>query len=80
MSRYLLAHQHSARECGAVFASWRGFESPLRHASAPSTCPKGGHEVWWTVYAASADDALSQLPPYVAQRTQAIEVGEVAIP
>ena len=36
--------------------------------------------VWWTVEAVDEDDALSQLPVYVADRTDAIEVAEVPIP
>jgi hypothetical protein len=36
--------------------------------------------VWWTVEASDAHDALSQLPTYVADRTDAIEVSQVPIP
>ena len=31
---FLLHHRHAPEECGASFAAWRGFPSPLR----------GGHE------------------------------------
>ena len=31
MARYLLHHHHEPHECGVVFASFRGHESPLRH-------------------------------------------------
>lgn len=76
----MLVHRHAAGECRAAFAAWRGFESPLRHGSAPSTCLDGGHALWWMVEAAGADAALAQLPPYVAERTEAIAVREVPIP
>ena len=36
--------------------------------------------VWWTVEATDAPAALAQLPVYVADRTDAIEVAEVPIP
>jgi hypothetical protein len=36
--------------------------------------------VWWIVEAADSAAALSQLPPYVAERTVAEEVREVPIP
>jgi hypothetical protein len=34
MPGYLLHHRHLPRECGAVFASFTGHESPLRHTPA----------------------------------------------
>jgi hypothetical protein len=36
--------------------------------------------MFWTVEAASAAAALSLLPPYVAERCEATEVRDVAIP
>jgi hypothetical protein len=36
--------------------------------------------VWWTVEANDERAALAQLPGYVAERTDAIEVAEVPIP
>ena len=80
MSRYLLHHRHEPHECGVVFASFRGHESPLRHQATLSSCRSGGHAIWWTVEAASEEDALAQLPFYVAERTTATTVGEVEIP
>ncbi|MDH4276728.1 MAG: hypothetical protein OEZ14_06890 [Acidimicrobiia bacterium] len=79
MARYLLHHCHRATECGVVFASFKGFDSPLRHKPTLASCPSGGHEIWWTVNAESEDSALSLLPPYVAQRTTATGVSEVEI-
>jgi hypothetical protein len=80
MSRYLLHHSHEPRECGVVFASFRGHQSPLRHRPTLATCRSGGHEIWWTVEAATEDDALRQLPFYVSERTTATSVSEVEIP
>jgi hypothetical protein len=80
MPRYLLHHRHEQAECAVVFASWRGLDSPLRHQVAMASCPSGGHAIWWQVEAASVDEALSQLPRYVAERTTANHVSEVEIP
>jgi hypothetical protein len=80
MARYLLDHRHQPGECAVVFASWRGFDSPLRHHAATATCPTGGHAIWWQVEAHGEDDALSQLPRYVAERTTATQISEVVIP
>jgi hypothetical protein len=80
MSRYLLEHRHEPHECGVVFASFRGHESPLRHQATVASCRSGGHAIWWTVEAASEEDALRLLPSYVADRTIVTRVSEVAIP
>src|SRR5829696_8328567 len=77
---FLLCHRHAAKECRFAYAAWKGTESPLRHRPAVSSCSKGGHMVWWTVEAGDADDALAQLPLYVADRTDVFEVAEVPIP
>ena len=80
VTRYLLEHRHGARECGVVFASFKGHESPLRHLPTLASCRSGGHAIWWTVDAESEDDALRLLPPYVALRTAVSRVSEVDIP
>jgi len=80
MPRYLLDHRHTAPECAVVFASWRGVTSPLRHHPAVASCAHGGHAIWWQVEAATADEALGQVPAYVAERTTATEISEVQIP
>lgn len=80
MSRYLLHHHHKPHECGVVFASFRGHRSPLRHRATLSSCGTGGHAIWWTVNAASPDEALAFLPFYVAERTTVARVAEVDIP
>jgi hypothetical protein len=80
MHRYLLQHRHEPDECGVVFASFKGHGSPLRHRSTLASCRSGGHAIWWTVEAASEQDALAQLPVYVAERTTATSVSEVEIP
>lgn len=80
MGRYLLQHQHRPEECGATFASFNGHDSPLRHRTAMSSCPFGGHVIWWDVQAPSETDALQLLPFYVAQRTTATAIAPVEIP
>jgi hypothetical protein len=80
MPRYVLHHCHEPRECGVVFASFKGYESPLRHKLTVASCRSGGHTIWWDVEAASGDEALLLLPAYVAERTTATRVSEVEIP
>jgi hypothetical protein len=80
MSRFLLHHTHETAECAVAFAAWCGFSSPLRRHEAICSCLSGGHEIWWTVGAADEQEALAQLPPYVARRTRAIRVWPVPIP
>jgi hypothetical protein len=80
MSRYVLHHRHTPAECGVVFASFRGHESPLRHRATLASCRSGGHEIWWTADADSEGDALRMLPPFVAERTTVAHVNEVQIP
>jgi hypothetical protein len=80
MRRYRLHHKHAAADCPAVFASWRGFASPLRHGVAKGTCRTGGHELWWDVDADSPAAALDMLPDFVADRTQVTAIDDVPIP
>jgi hypothetical protein len=80
VSRYLLHHRHAAEECGVVFTSFKGHESPLRHRATLASCRSGGHEIWWAVDADSESDALRLLPFYVAERTTITCVSEVLIP
>ena len=80
MPRYLLQHRHQPRECGVVFASFKGHESPLRHRAALASCPTGGHAIWWAVEAANKEHALRLLPFFVAQRSTVTRVSEVVIP
>jgi hypothetical protein len=80
MPLFLLHQQHVPSECAAVFAAWRGFDSPLRRLPAACTCLEGGHALWWRVEAPSRQAALALLPPYVADRTHAIAVRDVQIP
>ena len=80
MARYLLQHHHEPRECGVVFASFRGDASPLRHRATVASCRSGGHAIWWSVEAASEEEALRMLPAYVAARTTVARVSEVEIP
>jgi hypothetical protein len=80
MPRYLIHHRHEPHQCGIAFSAFRGHDSPLRHRAALASCPTGGHAIWWSVEAASEDDALRQLPFYVAQRSTVAQVTEVEIP
>jgi hypothetical protein len=84
MPRFMLTHRHGAEECTVVFASWRGFDSPLRHTGTFCSCllvnGTAEHEIWWTVDAPDRDAALAQLPDYVAERTEATAVTKVSIP
>lgn len=80
MARFVLHHRHAAGECGVVFASFQGHQSPLRRQPTLASCHSGGHEIWWTVEAASETDALAQLPFYVAERTTVASVTRVDIP
>jgi hypothetical protein len=80
MPRFMLQHVHTARECGAVFASFKAFESPLRHELAVGSCHFGTHRIWWQVEATSGHEALAQLPRYVAERTIAVRVDDIQTP
>ena len=80
MTRYVLEHHHEPRECGVVFASFKGHASPLRHRPTLASCRSGGHAIWWTVEAEGEADALRLLPAYVAERTRVSRVNEVEIP
>jgi hypothetical protein len=80
MRSYVLHHRHEPSECGPVFASFRGHESPLRHRATLGGCAFGGHAIWWVVEAACEADAFGLLPFYVAQRTIATRVAEIEIP
>ena len=80
MPRYLLHHQHGPAECGAVFTSFAGHASPLRHQPTISSCRFGGHAIWWDVNAASETEALALLPSYIAMRTTVVKIATVRIP
>jgi hypothetical protein len=80
MPSYLLHHHHAPGECAAAFAAWTGFESPLRHRTALSTCLAGGHAVMWHVDADDQAAALALLPRYVRRRTVVSGARDVQIP
>jgi hypothetical protein len=80
VAKYVLHHRHTAQDCGVVFAAFKGHQSPLRRQTTVASCRSGGHEIWWTVDAASDLDAFALLPFYVAERTTATRVNEVEIP
>ena len=80
MTRYLLHHRHTPDECGVVFASFKGHQSPLRHRATLASCRSGDHEIWWTVDAESEQDARRRLPFFVSPRTTTKHVSEVRIP
>jgi hypothetical protein len=80
MPCFLIHHRHEPRECGAVFAAFKGHDSPLRHRTTLASCAFGGHAIWWRVEAPGACEALAQLPFFVAQRATATRVRAVDIP
>jgi hypothetical protein len=80
MATFLLCHHHEPAECRFAFASWKGFASPLRHHPTLGSCVSGGHDLYWTVEAASDVEALAQLPPYLAVRTEVVAVEAIPIP
>lgn len=80
MSLVVLRHTHEPGECGVAFAAWNGFESPLRRRSALCSCRHGVHELVFVVEAAGVAEALGLLPPWLAARSEATAVDEVAIP
>jgi hypothetical protein len=80
MPHFLIQHRHEASDCGVAFASFRGFDSPLRHRPTLASCPYGGHAIWWSVEAASTAEALRLLPFYVAQRASVTRVDQIEIP
>lgn len=80
MAPYLLYHRHEPHDCSIVFASFKGFRSPLRHRPTLASCRFGGHEIWWEVDAESEEEALSLLPFYVAERTTVTGVTDIEIP
>jgi hypothetical protein len=80
VARYVLQHRHQPNECGVVFAAFKGHDSPLRHRPTLASCRSGGHAIWWTVDAECEEEALRQLPYYVAERTTVSRVSEVEIP
>lgn len=80
MPFFYLHHSHEPGECAAAFAAWRGFSSPLRHRPAAATCLTGGHCLLWRVDAADSEEAAALLPPFVASRTEVVEVRDVEIP
>ena len=63
-----------------MFAAFRGHASPLRHQAALASCAFGGHAIWWPVQAGSPEEALAQLPYFLAERATATRVDEVDIP
>jgi hypothetical protein len=79
MKQYMLYHRHAAGDCATSFAAWNGFHSSLRRTTARSTCAFGGHEIWWAVTAETEQQALANLPAYVAGRTLAVRVADVEI-
>jgi hypothetical protein len=80
MPRFLIHHRHEARECGVVFASFKGEDSPLRRRPTLASCGFGGHAIWWAVEATGEAEALAMLPFYVAERASVTRVREVEIP
>jgi hypothetical protein len=77
---FLLSHRHPAEECPYAYAAWRGFDSPLRHRLALSSCLQGGHALWWVVDATDECAAKGLLPDYLSRRSEVTRVRSVPIP
>jgi hypothetical protein len=77
---FLLSHRHEPAECGWVFASWHGFDSPLRHQDALAGCPHGDHGLWWFVDAPDERAALRRLPECLLRQTEVTRVSWFPIP
>jgi hypothetical protein len=80
MTRFLLHHRHDERQCGVAYAAFKGETTPLRRRPVVASCLSGGHEMWWLVEAGSTDEALAQLPHFLATRATATPITEVHIP
>ena len=80
MARFLVHHRHAPQECGIAFTAFKGHASPLRQTGTVASCLTGGHEVWWVVEADGPDQALAQLPHFVATRSTLTAITEVRIP
>ena len=80
MPRFLVHHRHAPHECGIAYVSFKGCDSTVRHRPAIASCAFGGHAIWWTVEARDAEQALSDLPFFVAQRSAATRVAEIVVP
>jgi len=80
MPRFLVHHRHAPHECGIAFGAFKGHDSPLRHRAALASCLAGDHAIWWAVEADTEDDALEQLPYFVARRSTVTRVTDVQIP
>ena len=80
MPRFLIHHRHEPHQCGVAFTAFAGHQTPLRHRPALASCLDGDHAIWWTVEADSEEEALRQLPFFVAQRSTVARVTEVVIP
>lgn len=80
MASFMLHHRHLPGECPSAYAAWKGFDSFFRGQQVPTSCRLGGHEIWWQVDATDETDALSRLPRFVRERTEAIRVNMTDIP
>jgi hypothetical protein len=80
MPCFLIHHRHEPRDCGVVFAAFKGHESALRRRATLGSCAFGGHAIWWWVEARGEQEALALLPFYVAQRSTVTRVRAVEIP
>jgi hypothetical protein len=77
---FLIHHRHEPSECAAVYASFQGFVTPLRHRLAAASCDHGGHDIWWFVEAETSARATDLVPAYVARRSAVARIERVRIP
>ena len=80
VSEFVIHHRHEPSECGAVYASFQGFPSPLRRRPVAASCDHGGHDIWWFVEAETAARAMEMVPAFVAARSAVAQVERVLIP
>ncbi len=80
MPTLLLTHRHTAIDCAAMFAAWRGSATPTWRRRALSRCPQGGrHRLWWLVEAPDESAALEQLPERIGRQTEVNRVSLLPI-
>ena len=80
MPTLLLTHRHTAIDCAAMFAAWRGSATPLWRRGALSRRPQGGgHRPWWWVETPDEPAALEQLPERIGRQTEVNRVSLLPI-
>ncbi len=79
MARFMLHHTHRAEDCSHIFPSLQSYDTPLKGESFFCTCPSGDHGGFFQVEAASAGEALAQLPETMRSTTTVFPGEEMKI-